>query len=305
MAASIRAPKTSQRTQWATTLWTIPALAFYGLFALLPMVIALYLSFVRWNGISAEVWVGPANWIALFSDGVAGHAILLTVEIMIISWVIQTPISLLLGVFMAGNQRYRSVLSFFYFIPLLFSTVAIGLTWLALLDPNFGLIDITLRAIGASNLAKGWLGSPDLAFGVVCAIIAWQFIPFHCLLYLGGARQIPRELYEAASMDGAGIMHQFFAITLPQLKYTIVTSSTLILTGALTYFDLIWVTTGGGPGYATRVLALDMYITAFQSQQVGYGSVLAVLLAVFGITLSLVLLKVTGFNRMSSQLEGL
>ncbi|MEI4908143.1 sugar ABC transporter permease, partial [Klebsiella pneumoniae] len=87
--------------------------------------------------------------------------------------------------------------------------------------------------------------------------------PFHALLYQAGTRQIPKELYEAAHLEGASRRDTFFRITLPQLRYTIVTSSILMLTGALTYFDIIYVTTGGGPGYATRVLALDMYITAF------------------------------------------
>ena len=95
------------------------------------------------------------------------------------------------------------------------------------------------------------------------------------------------------------------AITLPQLKYTIITSTTLIFTGSLTYFDLFWVTTQGGPGYATRVLPLQMYITAFQNEQVGYGSMIAVVLAAFGIVLSFILLRFSGFSKMSSQLEGL
>ncbi|MBO0778707.1 MAG: sugar ABC transporter permease [Ktedonobacteraceae bacterium] len=305
MSASINIPKATRQANWVALLWTTPALIFYIIFALVPMLIALYLSFTQWNGLSPETWVGLRNWMALFSDTVTGHALLLTVEMMIISWLLQTPLSLLLGVFMAGVQRYRSVLSVFYFLPLLFSTVAIGLTWLSILDPNFGLLDILLKTIGLPGLAKGWLGDSGLAFYVVVILIAWQFIPFHALLYLGGARQIPRELYEAANLDGAGRIQKFFSITLPQLRYTIITSTTLILTGSLTYFDLIFVTTGGGPGYATRVLPLQMYITAFPNQQVGYGSVLAVLLAVFGIVLSLLLLRFTGFTRMSSQLEGL
>jgi raffinose/stachyose/melibiose transport system permease protein len=206
---------------------------------------------------------------------------------------------------MAGAQRYRSALSVVYFLPLLFSAVAIGLTWVSLLDPNFGLIDALLNALGLSALAQGWLGNPQLALYVVLAIICWEFIPFHALLYLGGTRQIPRELYEAANIDGANRLQNFFLITLPQLKYTIITSTTLMLTGSLTYFDLFWVTTGGGPGYATRVLPLHMYITAFQDESVGYGSVLAVVLAFFGIVLSLILLRFSGFTKMSSQLEGL
>lgn len=299
------AREVSRRRNWMAVFWTAPALAFYILFALVPLFIALYLSFTQWNGLSEATWVGWRNWLALFSDAVTGHALLLTLEMMVLSWLLQTPLSLLLGVFMAGVQRYREVLSVFYFLPLLFSTVAIGLTWLSLLDPNFGLVDTLLKTIGLAGLAKGWLGDPNLAFPVILVLIAWQFIPFHALLYQGGTRQIPRDLYDAANIDGAGEIQKFFSITLPQLKYTMITSTTLILTGSLTYFDLIWVTTQGGPGYATRILPLQMYITAFMDQSIGYGSVLAVLLAVFGLALSLLLLRFTGFARMSSQLTGL
>jgi raffinose/stachyose/melibiose transport system permease protein len=183
--------------------------------------------------------------------------------------------------------------------------VAIALTWQTMLDPNFGVLNILLDSMGLHFLAKVWLGDPGLAFYVVMVIISWEFIPFHALLYLGGARQIPKELYEAANIDGSGHVQNFFRITLPQLKYTVITSTTLIFTGSLTYFDLFWVTTQGGPGYATRVLPLQMYITAFQNGQVGYGSMIAVVLAAFGILLSFILLRFTGFSKMSSQLEGL
>ena len=120
-------------------------------------------------------------------------------------------------------------------------------------------------------------GNPTLAFAtVVIFVIAWQFIPFHTLIYQGGVRQIPGSIYEAAQIDGAGRVRQFFSITIPQLKYTIITSSTLMLVGSLTYFDLIFVLTGGGPGDATRILALDMYITGFQANQMGAASVIGV-----------------------------
>jgi raffinose/stachyose/melibiose transport system permease protein len=278
---------------------------FYVAFAIIPLFIAVYLSFTRWNGLVPAVWIGLGNWIALLSDAVTGNSLLLTIKVMVISWVVQTPLSILLGVFMAGKQRYRAVFSVLYFLPLLFSAVAIALTWQIMLDPNFGVLDILLDSMGLHFLAKVWLGDPNLAFYVVMVIVSWEFIPFHALLYLGGARQIPKELYEAASIDGSGRVQNFFRITLPQLKYTVITSTTLIFTGSLTYFDLFWVTTQGGPGYATRVLPLQMYITAFQNGQVGYGSMIAVVLAAFGILLSFILLRFTGFSKMSSQLEGL
>jgi raffinose/stachyose/melibiose transport system permease protein len=302
---SVAPVRIKRRANWFAVLFTAPALVFFTVFALAPVVVAVYLSFVRWDGISQATWVGLKNWANLFSDPVTGHAIVLSIEIMALSWIIETPIALLLGVFLAAPQRYRALLGIFYFVPLLFSTVAIGITWVALLDPNFGLINTLLKSIGLPGLTKGWLGDPNLAFYVVTCVIAWQFIPFHALLYLAGARQIPQSLYEAARIDGAGVYRMFFSITLPQLRYTIVTSTVLILTGALTYFDLIWVMTQGGPGFATRILPVQMYISAFQNQQIGYGSMLAVLLAAAGITLSFVLLRVTGFTKMASQLEGL
>nr|HET6904134.1 sugar ABC transporter permease [Ktedonobacteraceae bacterium] len=305
MSALMKAPKTVQRSSLFAVLWTAPALVFYLAFAIIPLFIALYYSFTSWNGLSTATWIGLGNWIALFSDHVTLNSLNLTIQVMVISWIVQTPISILLGVFLAGKQPYRNVFGVLYFLPLLFSAVAIALTWQNMLDPNFGLVNPLLTAIGLSGLERGWLGDPNLAFYTVLVIVSWQFIPFHTLLYLGGARQIPKELYEAATIDGGGRIQNFFAITLPQLKYTIITSTTLIFTGSLTYFDLFWVTTQGGPGYATRVLPLQMYITAFQNEQVGYGSMIAVVLALFGIVLSFVLLRFTGFSKMSSQLEGL
>lgn len=306
MSASIKIPKTVQeRANLFVMFWTVPALVLYVAFAIIPLFIAVYLSFTRWNGLVPAVWIGLGNWISLLSDAVTGNSLLLTIKVMVISWIVQTPLSILLGVFMAGKQRYRAVFSVLYFLPLLFSAVAIALTWQTMLDPNFGVLDILLNSMGLHFLAKVWLGDPNLAFYVVMVIICWEFIPFHALLYLGGARQIPKELYEAADIDGSGRVQTFFMITLPQLKYTVITSTTLIFTGSLTYFDLFWVTTQGGPGYATRVLPLQMYITAFQNEQVGYGSMIAVVLAAFGILLSFILLRFTGFSKMSSQLEGL
>jgi raffinose/stachyose/melibiose transport system permease protein len=282
-----------------------PAIAFFLVFALGPLIAAVYLSFLNWDGISPPTWVGLGNWTRAFSDPVTLHAIFLTVQVMVLSWLIQTPISLLLGVFLAGYQRYRAILSVFYFLPLLFSAVAIGLIWSSSMLSSDGALNTLLRSIGASSLAKNWLGDPRLALYAIVVVIAWQFIPFHTLLYQAGARQIPQVLYEAARIDGANGVQRFFHITLPQLRYTVVTSTILILTGSLTYFDVIFVMTGGGPGYATRILPLQMYITAFQDAQIGYGSAIAVILAVAGLILSLILLRITGFGRMESQAEGL
>src|SRR5204862_1822102 len=129
-------------------------------------------------------------------------------------------------------------------------------------------------------------------------------IPFHSLIYQGAVRQIPRSMYEAAMLDGAGRIRQFWSITLPQLKYTIITSSTLMIVGSLTFFDIIFVLTEGGPGDATRVLALDMYKTGFQANQMGIASAIAVILVFVGLALALLLQRIGGRPRTESQLEG-
>ncbi|WP_448073481.1 carbohydrate ABC transporter permease [Georgenia yuyongxinii] len=279
----------------------VPALAFFALFALVPLLGVVVLSFMSWDGLNTPSWAGLEAWQATLADPVTRRAMWLTVVFVVVSYLFQAPISLLLGVFMAGRQRYRALLSVLYFLPLLFSSAAIGITFKALLDPNFGLS----RAFGADWLSRNWLGNPDLAIFTVIFVVSWAFIPFHSLLYQAGVRQIPASLYEAATLDGAGRVTQFFYVTLPQLRYTIVTSSTLMLVGSLTYFDLVFVLTAGGPGNATRILPLDMYLRGFRSYEMGQASAIAVVLVVVGLTLSLVLNRISGAGRMESQQAGL
>lgn len=276
-----------------------PALAMFAVFALVPLGIALYLSFTRWDGLGSPEWIGVDNWRTLLSSGGIAHPLRLTLTLMVLTWVIQTPLSILLGVFLAGHQRYREILAVVYFVPLLLSSAAIAIAFRNLLDPNFGLF-----AGGPAWLDRNWLGDSSTVLYTVTFIIAWQFIPFHTLLYQGGARQVPQSLYEAAAIDGAGRFRQFRSITLPQLRYTVVTSSTLMLVGALTYFDVIYILTQGGPGDATRILPLDMYMTGFVANRMGLACAIAVVLAVLGMVLSLVITKASGFTRMESQLEG-
>ncbi|NMH77903.1 carbohydrate ABC transporter permease [Pseudonocardia xinjiangensis] len=299
--ALVREPEGRPQRKGASGLLAVPALAFFVVFALVPLAGAVVLSFADWDGLGEVGWAGWRNWSGVLTDPVTGQALLLTLKIMVVSWLVQTPISLLLGVFTAGTQRYRALLAVLYFVPLLLSSAAVAIAFKAILDPNFGIGG----APGLGFLAQDWLGDPDLVLYVVIFVIAWQFVPFHTLLYQAGVRQIPTSLYEAATIDGASTYQQFRHITLPQLRYTIVTSSTLMLTGSLTYFDVVFVLTGGGPGTATRLLPLDMYLTGFSANDMGGASVLAVILVVAGLGLAFVLTRFSGFARMSSEQEGL
>ena len=291
-------------TRLADITGVAPPMLLFGLFIIVPMIAAVVLSFVRWNGLGAPHWAGGSNWAEFFRDPVARTSVIVTAKLVVLSYVVQTPISLALGLFTAGKQRYRSVYATIYVLPLLLSTAGIALMWESLLDPSFGALSALAKSWHLGFLQQNWLGSPNLTLYVVVAIIAWQFIPFHTLLYAVGRRQIPAVLYEAATLDGANPLRTFWRITLPQLRYTIVTSGILMIVGSLTYFDIIYIMTDGGPGYTTRVLSLDMYNVAFLQDQYGYASVLAVILGVVGIAVAVGLVRFTGFASMASQQEG-
>lgn len=301
-------PAVSRRPATASTggrsgsvAWmALPALLMFVAFGVVPLLGVLLLSFTSWDGIGAIRPAGFDSWRAVLTDPGLPHALWVTFVVMALSWLVQTPLSLLIGVFLAGHQRYREFLAVLYFIPLLLSSAAIAITYKALLDPNFGLG----AGLGVPFLVQDWLGRGGLALGVIIFVVSWQFIPFHSLIYQGGVRQIPRSMYEAAEIDGAGRIRQFFSITLPQLKYTIITSSTLMVVGSLTFFDLIFVLTEGGPGDATRVLALDMYKRGFQANLMGPASAIAVILVLVGLALALLLRRLGGRDASESQLEG-
>ncbi len=301
VSGTMAQPATASRAVRQGPIWwmALPALLVFIAFGVIPLAGVIVLSFTRWDGIGAIHPAALNSWRTVLTDPGLFHSLLVTFEITILSWAVQTPLSLLLGVFLAGRQRYRAVLAVLFFIPLLLSQAAIAIAYSALLDPNFGLG----AGLHLDLLNQDWLGTPHRAIGVVVFVVSWQFIPFHSLIYQGAVRQIPQSLFEAAQLDGAGRVRQFFSITLPQLKYTIITSSTLIVVGSLTFFDIIWLLTSGGPGDATRVLALDMYITGFRGNQMGPASVIATILVLLGLGLALLLRRLGG-SPTDSQLEG-
>jgi raffinose/stachyose/melibiose transport system permease protein len=171
--------------------------------------------------------------------------------------------------------RGSRVLKLLYFLPLLMSSVAIGVLFKNVYDPNFGPLDAGLRAIGMDSLAQDWLGDPRFSLASTIAVVCWQNIPFYMILFLAGLSSFPAELGEAARLDGASESTIFWRIKLPHLQGTIRTAMLLAVLGSLRYFDLVFVMTGGGPEHASEVMATYMYNKVFSSFQLGYGSTIA------------------------------
>jgi xylobiose transport system permease protein len=279
-------------------LWVVPAVAFFAVFALAPMVIVAVLSLTAWDGVRDPEFIGLDNWSRLVRDEAVLDALKVSAALTVLCWCIQTPIALLLGVWAAGPQRTRAALIAVFFLPILLSSAAVALIWGALLDPNFGL-PVTLEFLGSP------LGSERWAIVTVAFVLSWQFIPLHTMLYQAAARQIPRMLYDAATIDGASRRQQLTKITIPQLRNTIVASSIMIVVGSLTYFETLLILTDGGPGTSTAILPFQMYSEGFRAYEMGYASAIAVGLVLVGTALSLLLVKVSGYAKMRSTLEGL
>jgi xylobiose transport system permease protein len=282
-------------------LWAVPATLFFALFAIVPLVLVAVLSFVNWNGLGSPTFAGLANWTKLLHDPVMIDSLWLSVLLTVLGVVVQTPISLLLGVWAAGSQRNRAVLSAVYFVPLLLSATAVSVLWRALLDPNFGVPAQATWLFGDGNL----LGSRTGAIGVLVFVGTWQYTPLHTLIYQGAARRVPQVLYDAAEIDGAGTVARFFHITLPQLRNSVITSMILMVVGGLTTFDTVLILTQGGPGTDTTISAYYMYEKAFKSFDFGSGAAIALLLVVVATIISLVVVRVSGYDSMRGTVEGM
>ncbi|MFI6359383.1 carbohydrate ABC transporter permease [Streptomyces sp. NPDC050743] len=283
-----------------TFLWALPATVFFALFALVPLVVVAVLSFMSWSGLGSPQFVGLDNWHRILDDPVMIKSIWLTLLLTTLGVVLQTPLSIVLGVWAAGHQRNRAVLSAIYFVPLLLSSTAVSVLWRALLDPNFGIPARMTWLFGDGNL----FGKQATAIGVLAFVSTWQFTPFHTLIYQGAARAIPQVLYQAAEIDGAGRYRQFFHITLPQLRNSMITSMILMVVGGLTTFETVLILTQGGPGSDTTISAYYMYQKAFQGFDFGAGSAIALCLVIAATIISLIVVRVSGYDKMRSDMEG-
>jgi xylobiose transport system permease protein len=284
-------------------LWAVPATLFFGIFALLPLAFAAYLSFTTYNGIrlSPPRFIGLENWQRLVSDSEVGRSIVITLTLVVLAVVTQVPLGLLTGVWAAGPQRARAVVVALYFVPLLMSTAAVSVVWGSLLDPNFGLPAALPWLFGDGNV----LGDSTSALLAIAFIYLWGASPLYTLIFQGAARAIPAVLYQAAQLDGAGRARQFFSITIPQLRNTIITCTILIVVGTFTAFDIILILTRGGPSGGTSILPYLMYEQGFISYDLGYGSAIALVLVVLATIVSAVMVRVTKYDEMSSAQEGI
>ena len=277
-APSVR-PARGGRRQWSALIWVAPALLVYAGFVLVPLLQSVQYSFYDWDGIGVARFVGLQNWIDLFTN----PELLRSIGNAFFLIMFYTAIPLGLGLVAAAFIRelkpgpFSTATRAAIFVPQVIPLVAAGIAWTWLYSRT-GLINQALESIGLGTIARAWLGDFTFALPAVGAIGVWVMLGFCTVLLLSGMGRIDPALYEAARLDGASRRQEFFAVTLPALRREIVVCITFTMIAALTSFDIIQVSTQGGPGYQTLVPGVAIYRLAFLDQHIGQASALAVVL---------------------------
>lgn len=281
--------KIDRKAKWGIGLGLVPALVIYIGFAIVPIVISFFYSFVKWDGFSPMHFVGFANFKRLIHDPLFWNSLKNNIYVIIASVVGQLVLALffalILNTKIKGAKFFRTV----GFMPVVLSSVVVSLTWSLILNPSNGLLNTVLNHIGLGFMAVDWLGNQHWAMFSVCMVIIWQFIGLYMIIFLAALQNVPTEIIEAADIDGASEWTKTWRIVVPMIKDTILAALVLAISGSLKAFDQIYIMTNGGPAHSTEVSAIYMYNKTFVGLQYGYGSAISVFIFIFGLIIILIL----------------
>lgn len=285
-----RAPGEPRNVAW---LYILPGLLFYGLFTLAPLAHTVELSFFDWDGLTVGHYIGLDNYREAFSDPLVRDSFKHSAELIVFYALLPVALGLFLTAILTrhpvrGFTFFRTAL----FLPQMIAGVVVAQAWVWIYADN-GPLNEFLRDVGLGSLARPWLGDFSWALPAVGGIGTWVTYGLCMVLFIAGAQSIPHSLYDAARVDGAGAVREFFAVTLPALRNQIVVAFVLTTINALRSFDVIYNATSGGPGTTTYVPSYYMYRNAFVFNRVGYAAAIAVILTAAIFTLAGIVLYVS------------
>ena len=280
-------------------LFVTPALAMYGVFVLQPLALTIQYSLYRWDGVGPATWVGLSNYETVLSDPRLVETLFNAFRLVLFFSLVPVTLGLVTAAVIQRVARGRlgTISRTVLFLPQVIPLVAAGIIWGRLLSLS-GLVNQTLSAIGVGDITRAWLGDFDTALPAVGIIGIWVLLGFCTVLLLTGMTKIDPALFESARLEGAGWLAEFRSITVPSVRNEIGVCITVTVIAALAAFDIVYVATGGGPGGATAVPGIQIYILAFLERQVGLASALAVVLVLLVL---LVILPIQRFSRGSDQ----
>lgn len=270
--------------KWVIFLFITPALLIFGTFILYPMLPTIYTSFFEYNGFKIGEFVGLENYIATFKDPTFWKAALNTLKIVLLQFFIGGPLSLLFALLLnLCGERLKRYVKISYFMPTVLNVTVICMMWKMIFQPNWGILDTVLTKLGMEDLIKTWLIDEETAIWCIAIVFVWQYIGYNMILLYSGIRSIPETYIEAAKVEGAGFVQRCIYIIIPLIQEIIKFVLIISMAGTLGMFAHVQVMTNGGPGDLTRTLIYQMYYKAYQAQSFGEANAIAVLFAIFGI----------------------
>ena len=269
-------------------LYVLPALLVFVLLILVPLGQSVWYSLFDWDGLTPATWAGLSNYTSLVSDPTLRGPFVHALVLLVFYSLIPILVGLLLAASMSrvrihGLTFFRTVL----FLPQVLAMVVVAVAWRWIYAPS-GVLNQLLRVVGLDSLTRSWLGDFTLALPAVGVAGTWVGFGLCMVLFLAGVQSIPRELYEAARLDGAGPWQEFLGVTLPALRPQVAVAATLTIVAGLRNFDLVYLTTAGGPGDSTAVPAFEVYHRAFETNMVGSAAAvgIALTLLIFALTVT-------------------
>ena len=263
----------------------VPTLLVYMVFIILPIGMAIGYSFTKYSGIGKAKFNGITNYIRLFKDRLFWISFKNTMIMFILSFLLLLTISFLIALLLNNKLKAVDFSKALIFSPAIIAPIIVGIIWVYILDPNIGIINSVLDAIGASALKHKWIGGSVLSPYSIAVIYFWQQLGYLVTVFIAGLKMIPEEVMEAVKIDGASFWQKTWYVTIPMMKSTISTVSVLIITGVFKIFEIVQQTTGGGPNHLSETLVTYSYSMTFSSSDYGYG----MSLATFTFVLSLVI----------------
>ncbi|MCD7766105.1 MAG: sugar ABC transporter permease [Lachnospiraceae bacterium] len=258
-------------------VFALPAFVIYTALLVIPIIMALGISFFKWNGFNEMRFVGIDNYVSLFQDARLGNAVINTVIIAGSVIVIVNVLGLVLAMLVNRSSRVNNFFRTIFFIPFVLSAVALSFVWKSILSYN-GVLNGFLKMAGLSNLVGNWLGKRGSALICIIIIEIWRTLGYHMMLYLAALQAIPEELYEACTMDGGNRWDKFRNVTLPLIVPGMSVSILMSIINELRIYDVVKIMTDGGPGYATETIVYNIVAQGFSNNIVGYSSAIAVVL---------------------------
>jgi ABC-type sugar transport system permease subunit len=257
-------------------LFVAPAVLLLLAFMGFPLYRSLELSLFEWKGLLPRKWVGLQNFNKLFADRYFWSALSHTVIFAVSATVGTVGIGFLLAVAISRRVPLHGLYRFAFYLPVMLPMTVVAALWARIYEPNFGLLNTTLETIGLGFLAQPWLGSLDLALPAVIAVCIWQYAGFPMIVLLAAIEGIPEELHQAATLDGATEVERMRYLIIPMIWPVLVSISVVQIIFSLKVFDIVWVMTKGGPAESSAVLGTYLYRRAFEQQEYGYASAVAV-----------------------------